>query len=466
MDDLRRELSALFTESRPGGPLWAVRVESLTRPGDVVFSMQPDQLMVPASNMKIVTLAVAADRLGWDRTFPTTFRATTRMAADGTIHGDLVVRGTGDPMIGTLPASTTSVTAIAEALWQQGVRRIDGRVIGDDDVFADEPLGEGWAWDDVTFTYSAPVSALIYNENGASVTIVPGAAPGMAASTSLVDPGSGLTLDNALRTGPADAAASIDLTRAPGSSRLTLSGTVPAHAAAITVEAAVPNPAVYFASALRAALIARGIVVRRQAVDIDSAPPGPFPTDVPVLLTWPSASLADIGKRLMKVSQNLYAETLLRELAVSDGHQATAREGADVVRSTLKVWGVADGGIAVADGSGLSRYDLVSPTALVRVLAHVYSDPRLKDEWMAAMPVGGVDGTLGKRLKGTPAEGRVHAKTGSLSGVRGLSGYIESAGGEWFVFSILANNFAAPATGADVEHVMDEAMTRLATFTR
>src|SRR6185503_9165697 len=136
----------------------------------------------------------------------------------------------------------------------------------------------------------------------------------------------------------------------------------------------------------------------RQAVDIDSAPPGPFPTDVPVLLTWPSASLADIGKRLMKVSQNLYAETLLRELAVSDGHQATAREGADVVRSTLKVWGVA--------------------------------------------------GTLGKRLKGTPAEGRVHAKTGSLSGVRGLSGYIESAGGEWFVFSILANNFAAPTTGA------------------
>jgi D-alanyl-D-alanine carboxypeptidase/D-alanyl-D-alanine-endopeptidase (penicillin-binding protein 4) len=185
-----------------------------------------------------------------------------------------------------------------------------------------------------------------------------------------------------------------------------------------------------------------------------------------VLLTWPSASLADIGKRLMKVSQNLYAETLLRELAVSDGHQATAHEGADVVRSTLKAWDVADGGIAVADGSGLSRYNLVSPTALVRVLAHVYSDARLKDGWMAAMPVAGVDGTLGRRLKGTPAEGRVHAKTGSLSGVRGLSGYVESAGGEWFVFSILANNFAAPTTGADVEHVMDEAMIRLASFSR
>jgi D-alanyl-D-alanine carboxypeptidase/D-alanyl-D-alanine-endopeptidase (penicillin-binding protein 4) len=422
--------------------------------------------MVPASNMKIVTLAVAADRLGWDRTFPTTFRATTRMRADGTIHGDLVVRGTGDPMIGTLPASTTSMTAIAEALWQQGVRRIDGRVIGDDDVFADEPLGEGWAWDDVTFTYSAPVSPLIYNENGASVAIVPGAAPGMAASAALVDRDAGLTLDNALRTGPADAPASIDLTRAPGSSKLTLSGTVPAHGAAITVEAAVPNPTVYFASALRAALTARGIVVRRPAADIDSTPPGPFPADAPVLLTWPSPSLADIGKRLMKVSQNLYAETLLRELAVSDGQQATAHEGADVVRSTLKAWGVADGGIAVADGSGLSRYDLVSPTSLVRVLAHVYADPRLKDGWMAAMPVGGVDGTLGKRLKGTPAEGRVHAKTGSLSGVRGLSGYVESAGGEWLVFSILANNFASPTTGADVEHVMDEAMIRLATFAR
>ncbi len=148
------------------------------------------------------------------------------MAADGTIRGDLVVRGTGDPTIGTLPTSTTSMTAIAEALWQQGVRRIDGRVIGDDDVFADEPLGEGWAWDDVPFTYSAPVSPLIYNENAASVAIVPGAAPGTAASASLVDRDSGLTLDNALGTGPADSPASIDLARAPGSSTLTLSGTI------------------------------------------------------------------------------------------------------------------------------------------------------------------------------------------------------------------------------------------------
>src|SRR4029450_12468224 len=102
------------------------------------------------------------------------------------------------------PPPPPPMPPIAEALWPQGVRRIDGRVIGDDDVFADEPLGEGWAWDDVTFTYSAPVSPLIYNENGASVTIVPGAAPGMAASASLVGPGSGLTLYKALRTGPPD----------------------------------------------------------------------------------------------------------------------------------------------------------------------------------------------------------------------------------------------------------------------
>ena len=443
--------------------MWAVRIESLTRPGDVVFALQPDQLMVPASNMKIVTLAVAADQLGWDRTFPTTFRSTSRLWPDGTIRGDLVVRGTGDPMIGTLPTSKSSMTAIAEALWQQGVRRINGRVIGDDDAFAEEPLGEGWAWDDAAFTYSAAIGPLTYNENNSSITIVPGPAPGIAVTVSLVDRDAGLTLANELTTGAPDSAPSIDMTRAPGSTALTLRGSVPAKAAATTVEAAVPNPTLYFASALRSALIARGIVVRGKAADIDQAPPGPLPADVPVLLTWPSASLLDIGKRLMKVSQNLYAETLLRELVTSDDHLATARDGADVVRSTLKAWGVADGGIAVADGSGLSRYNLVSPTALVRVLAHVYSDPRLKDGWMAAMPVGGVDGTLGKRLKGTPAEGRVHAKTGSLSGVRGLSGYIESAGGEWFVFSILANNFSSPTTGADVEHVMDEAVIRLAT---
>lgn len=444
--------------------MWSVRVESLTHPGDPIFTLQPDQLMVPASNMKIVTLAVAADRLGWDHTFPTTFRSTSRMWPDGTIRGDLVVHGTGDPMIGTLPTSTSSMSAIAEALWQQGVRRINGRVIGDDDAFADEPLGEGWAWDDVSFTYSAPISPLIYNENGANISVVAGAAPGTAATVSLVDRDAGLALANALTTGAPDSPPSIEMTRAPGSSTLTLSGSVPAGSAITTLEAAVPNPTLYFASALRSALIARGIVVRGKAADIDSAPAGPLPMDVPALLTWPSASLADIGKRLMKVSQNLYAETLLRELAASEGHAATAREGEAVVRSTLKSWGVADGGVAVADGSGLSRYNLVSASAFVRVLAHVYADPRLKDGWVAAMPVGGVDGTLGRRLKGTPAEGRVLAKTGSLSGVRTLSGYIQTARGEWLVFSMLANNFAAPTSSSDVDRVVDQALVRLVAF--
>jgi D-alanyl-D-alanine carboxypeptidase/D-alanyl-D-alanine-endopeptidase (penicillin-binding protein 4) len=135
----------------------------------VVFALQPDQLMVPASNMKIVTLAVAADRLGWDRTFPTTFRTTTRMAADGTIHGDLVVRGTGDPMIGTLPASTTSMTAIAEALWQQGGST---HVIGDDDVFADEQRAGGRGRSGVhVLGIHRP---LIYKAGTGSVAIVPG----------------------------------------------------------------------------------------------------------------------------------------------------------------------------------------------------------------------------------------------------------------------------------------------------
>src|SRR5262245_2832470 len=180
LDALRADLAALFDERRPGGPVWSVRVESLTHPGDPIFTLQPDQLMVPASNMKIVTLAVAADRLGWGHTFPTTFRSTSRMWPDGTIRGDLVVHGTGDPMIGTLSTSTSSMSAIAEALWQQGVLRINGRVIGDDDAFADEPLGEGWAWDDVSFTYSAPIGPLIYNENGANITIVAGTAPGQA----------------------------------------------------------------------------------------------------------------------------------------------------------------------------------------------------------------------------------------------------------------------------------------------
>ena len=461
---LARDLDADLAAPRARAAIWGVRVESLDRPGETLFAHGADQLMVPASNMKILTLAAAADRLGWDHTFATIVRATAPLEPDGTLRGDLVVRGSGDPTIGNRPESATRLADWAEALWQRGLRRVDGRVIGDDGAFANEALGEGWAWDDVPYGYSAPESALIYNENTAALAIAPGPSAGTFATGRLLDRAAGLRLQVHVMTGPAGSQKDLSLARLPGSNLLRVTGTVPAGVEPVVRYVAVDDPAAYFAAALREALIARGIAVAGGAGGVDDMPPGPLAPDAPTLFAGQSPPLADIARRLMKVSQNLYAETFLRQAAVVPDGQSSSALGIKAVRDTLTGWGVDPGSFTQSDGSGLSRYNLVSPTAFVRVLAHLYADPRLKDPWLAALPVAGADGTLEHRLRGTPAAGRVHAKTGSLSGVRSLSGYLQTTSGEWLVFSIIANNFAVPAP--DIDAVTDGMLQRLVAFSR
>jgi serine-type D-Ala-D-Ala carboxypeptidase/endopeptidase (penicillin-binding protein 4) len=436
-------------------------------------------LLVPASNTKLVTLAAAAARLGWDYRFVTTVRATTAIDSDGTVRGDLVVEGNGDPTIGDRPSSAAPMSAIADAIWASGVRRVEGRVIGDDRAYADERLGAGWAWDDVSLSYAAPIGSLIYNENTAAVTIVPGPGIATAAQVAQTDAGSDLSLDAVVSTGPAQGEIDIDFERWPGSRTLRVAGQVPLGSAAVTRYAAVDNPTLYFAGALRAALIARGIVVVGPACDIETAPPGPLPPEAPVLARLESPPLSAMAARLMKASQNLYAETLLRAVGgIADrcgcgasappecgcgalAPPATAASGEAAIVDLLKTWGVDTSGFSLHDGSGMSRYNLVSASALVRLLERMYGDEHLRDAWLKALPVAGVDGTLERRMKGTPLEGRVIAKTGSLSGVRALSGYVQTAVGEWLAFSMLANNFAAPVTATDVDAVMERALERL-----
>jgi len=230
--------------------------------------------------------------------------------------------------------------------------------------------------------------------------------------------------------------------------------------------AAVNDASRYFASALRSALVARGIVVRGQAVNGDDSPAGPVSGTAPVLATLTSPTLDVIATRLLKVSQNLYAETFLRQLDATPNHQASVSGGETALRQVLEGFGVSRGGFAQSDGSGLSRYNLVTPTAFVQVLAAMARNAQLSAKWMAALPIGGADGTLQRRLIGTAAQGRVRAKTGSLSGVRALSGYVETAAGEHLVFSMLANNYADPVTSEDIEKAMDATLVRLVGFKR
>ncbi len=417
---------------------------------------------MPASNMKILTLAAAAERLGWDHRFETIVRATTPMTPDGTLRGDLVIVGSGDPTISRRFNGAATLASWAQLLWELGVRRIEGRVLGDATRFPAATIGAGWEWDDLPYGYAARISALSYNDNTAELLIAPGPALGAAASVTLMDVAPGIHVRSMLTTSTATARR-LQLAWAPRDGVVTLRGEVPLGYAAFKAYVSVPDPPQYFAQAVRAALIARGIVVNGGAASVESDPPGPDAPEAPVLFVHHSPPLRDIAVPLMKVSQNLYAELLLRTLGVVDRNAPA--EGPAVVTEMLESWGASADAAIVVDGSGLSRHNLMSAGTVALVLTRML-DPRHRDPWLAALPVAGVDGTLERRMRGSPAEGRVHAKTGSIGYVRSLSGYARTADDAWVTFSIIANNFAGSVAAADVDRITEAAVNRLVRFSR
>lgn len=463
---LQRDLSTLVNAPVMSHGTWGVQVRSVDR-GDVLFAHNAGKLMMPASNMKILTLAAAAERLGWDHRYTTTLE-TAAPVLDGALHGDLIVRGTGDPTISTRGDRHTAVfTAWADALRLAGISSIDGRIVGDDQAFDDDGVGPGWSWDYLEAGYAAPVGALQYNESTADLRVTPGAAAGDPVQVELA-PGAGLTVVNHARTMAAATGerGSISVRRRIDRPVLEITGSLPAGAPPVTRTVAVVNPTQFFAQSLKDALIARGIAVIGDAADIDdiSYAAADAPAERRVLATTTSPSLREIAAVLMKVSQNQYAETLLKTLGAAEGGLGTTAAGRRAAADVFAGWGVADNGYVMSDGSGLSRYNYISPATLTTVLARMYQDPRHRDPFMAALPVAGTDGTISTRMRRTRAEGNAAAKTGSISNVRALSGFVRTRGGETLAFSIIANDFVIPS--ATVNWIADVAVETLANFDR
>jgi PBP4 family serine-type D-alanyl-D-alanine carboxypeptidase len=229
-------------------------------------------------------------------------------------------------------------------------------------------------------------------------------------------------------------------------------------------EVAVSNPALYFAHATVLALIQRGIAVRGVPSEMNaSSMLAPLPRRV--LVESLSPPLRDIAKTMMKVSQNLYAETLLKAAgAAKSGGTGTADAGVAAARDIFASWNILPGSYVQVDGSGLSRYDYVTADMLATILARMFTDRRHHDAFVATLPVAGTDGTISSRMKGTRAAANAVAKTGSIANVRALSGYVRTRDGDTLVFSILANNFTIPA--ATVNWIADLAVERMADFAR
>lgn len=513
---LQQELEQAFDDPSVNA-LWAVEIQSFET-GEVFYQHNAHLLVMPASNMKLVTMSVAAERLGWDFRFTTEVK-TRGATANGVLKGDLVVSGNGDPTMSDRDKANRyqAFEDWADRLKAAGITRIDGRVIGDDNLFDDQPLGEGWMWDDLTGSSAPPGGALQFNENLVRVVIAPATTAGQPATVRLDPEGSGLTLRANVMTVAAPATPvtpdptlprALRLSRALGSSTLEVTGVILAGAPETSRLTPVFNPTIYYVNSLRDTLTRKGIEVTGAAADIDDVPAvsmedGARPAaSLRTLIAHQSPPLSEIGKTFMKVSQNTFGETLMTTIgarsgrtekflaaaagpagpaapagptdpAGSAGSAATpmtppqhyqVEAAREVYEEVLSSWGIPDTQHVIADGSGLSRYNFVTAHMLVRILRQMARDPRHAAAFEATLPIAGKDGTLERRMKGTRAENNVHAKTGTISNVRSLSGYVRTRDNELIGFSVIANNFKARSAAIDA--VAELAVERLANFTR
>lgn len=437
--------------------VWGIHVRSLDR-GDVLVDLNGDRFFVPASAAKIVSVAAAADAVGWDYRWETTLKASGRIA-DGVLQGDLVVAGTGDPSIGGRAGD--DLTAWVDAIRGAGIQRILGRVVGDDNA-GEEPRPQlAWTWDDLGYPTGAIFGALNFGENRAAIQVVPstpGAPPGLAIPPSL----GYRQIANRAITGPVGSAQLLWPEQRPGETSLTVAGSIPAGAPTATLSVAVGNPTLHFAQVLRDRIVAAGIDVSGQAVDIDDISIPPERPEPAIIHTHRSRPLSEIAQPLLKDSINLYAEAALR-LNAAAGTLPTNDAALDGLRRRLTAWGLDAGEQQLVDGSGLSRRDAITPRLLVAVLQRMHAAGD-RSAFSTALPVAGVDGSLASRMRGTPAQGNVRAKTGTMSNIRSLAGYVTTAGGERLAFAIIVNNFEG--TGAEATQAVDAIAIRLAAFRR
>jgi serine-type D-Ala-D-Ala carboxypeptidase/endopeptidase (penicillin-binding protein 4) len=472
---------------------FAVKIVSLDT-GAVIFEQDENKFVRPASNMKLYTVATAFDRLTPDYRFITSVYAKEKID-DGKVKGDLIIYGRGDPSIAARFNNGDyfkGINDLADRIVAAGVKRVKGDLVGDESYFNGAPFGSGWEWEDLTWSYGAPVSALSINDNAIDLNVKPGERVGAAVTYTTGPPSSSfLTIVNRATTSARGSRSALRIYRGLGANTLELSGTLPLGDAGWVGGVAIPDPALAFVSMLRDALVKRGVKidgrVRTSTRSADSvlprtAPGGfgsgsmaQFPIEIASLQSPPFSIIA---AHTMKPSQNQYTELILRTLGRSpqvldnsgesrplSGDNQSARDdeeaGLNAVRNFLRAAGVSESNVALNDGSGLSRNDLISANVTVQLLTFM-TRHKYFPQFREALPIAGVDGTLRNRMRGTAAEGNVRAKTGSLSSVASLAGYVTTASGERLVFSMMLNNY--PDAAAVRRESIDAIAVLLASF--
>ena len=468
---LERRIDARLEAAPWNRNLWGLAV--VDDRGRVVYEQNADKLFVPASNTKLVVSAVAAALLPGDFTVKTSVYPAGEVT-DGVLKGDLVLYGRGDPTfslrcyaVDTLATgvcdrdSARKFRELAAELQARGVRTVEGDVVGDGSYFESDSLHPAWDIYDINWWYAAPVAALGFNDNSVDITWRPGAAVGAPAELSVSPDFGNVVLDN--RTVTVDVGGEADIGdrmwRVAGTDRILVEGTVPVGHRGGTDNFAVDDPNLFAARALRAALAESGISVTGATRSTTDSLLYRTARAQPALAEVESRPLRDWIFPILNTSQNWFAEMTLKQLGRQFGKSGSWDEGLEVERRFLiDSVGIDSTAFKLSDGSGLSSNNLISPRAFTQLLRYMRTHSGW-DTFSAGLPRSAATGSLRRRFTGTALEGRVVAKTGSISGVNTLAGYIERRDGKVWTFSVQANNHAQ--RGSDVIRGIDSLVVEM-----
>jgi serine-type D-Ala-D-Ala carboxypeptidase/endopeptidase (penicillin-binding protein 4) len=425
---------------------WGVKVQ-YANTGEVFYERNAGKMFMPASNEKMYTTAAALCLLGPQYRYATDFVTNGEVDKNGVLDGDLIIKGSGDPSWSWrfYDKNYDSVMVnFIDSLKIQGIRQINGDIIGDDNIFDDQPLGYGWSWDDETYYYGAQISGLTYSENYIDYILTPDSVT--MGNPVIIEPHpqtSYLNLRNDLVTVSSDTATKWTYDRERGTNNAWFEGDYRIQKGETEETITIHNPTLFTVHVLKERLQDAGIKVTGSPVDGDDLVDSLDYAELHKIFTYYSHPMSDIISKVNRPSQNLIAEILQKTMGAEYGEEGSSREGRKVQMMFFDSLGMNIENLRLRDGSGLSRHNLVSPNTTVSLLEMMWAHP-YRSYFMESLPLSGLTGTIRRRMIGTDAEQNVRAKTGTIGYVSSLSGYTWTNSGEPIMFSIMANHFTIP----------------------
>ena len=430
------------------GAWWGGAAAYVNTPEDELFSVNADKRLTPASTLKLLTTAAALETLGPEHRFQTNLYAETRPDENGVLKGNLYLQGGGDPTLGsTRVVGAESWQTVAQkwskAVKDAGITRVEGDIIADVSLFDGPSVGPKVNWENMGNYYAAPASPLSFNDNSFKIHFSPQPRDGKPAETAFTEPEvPGLTLKSFVTADGKNKKDNAYVYGAPLQNELEIYGTIPTNFTGFTISAALPDPAFFAAHVLKTELEKQDIFVLGVPQTTRTAPDY---TTMPLLHAYQSPKLKDIVVIINKRSFNLYADMILRQLAVHAGEKGSLQNGLKELNKFLRENRLAGPEDTVLyDGSGLSRDNLVTPRTLLRTLAFMTTSPNFTYYYNSlATPDDRGDLLLLRRfLKPRKAVSRVRVKGGTIDGVKAAAGYVTDEKGNQIAFVLIANNLA------------------------